>query len=316
MNIETTSIIQFKLPTYEMLDMEVANSRNYNLRIIDIKRKLVDTGRLIGNPHRIRLMYKGEELQDNQKLSTLWLKEEPVEVVIRMIGPPEEIRQFSKYDDFVTSVDPKDGTINIPLNVTITIEFGPNEQSNVVFIPGLINSATQPRPINEGNMLDFFHGHIETAAKYGYKQWGSTEHSRLQERVLLIEVDNDIDLHLEQIRYDADGALNYQYDRGDWRSWQRYTHTEPVQCQLSSTFKKDQPTCTLTMQPYSPLKLNQKYAILLCNNVPTIPLTVQESDLYAFIPDGVNEDKLYFFKTEAPSKPKFLTSQSSRNLLS
>lgn len=51
------------------------------------------------------------------------------------------------------------------------------------------------------------------------------------------------------------------------------------------------------MTPYKHLKHDTYYAILFCNNVPTVPINLLEASWIAFTMGTMGEDKLIIFKT-------------------
>ncbi len=167
----------------------------------------------------------------------------------------------------------------------------------MLFIPALLNSEDKMSCLYSGNMLAHFNNSVTAAAKCGYVEWASGADPRA-EGLLLLRVDEYLELHLGDVRYSVNSALNYDYDRGDNNSWQRYTSVCPVPCVLSSSFQKDCPTCEVVMRPCAPLARNTNYAVLLCNNVPTVPVGLQDSTPFAFMSLGVGDDRLFLFRTE------------------
>lgn len=58
----------------------------------------------------------------------------------------------------------------------------------------------------------------------------------------------------------------------------------------------------LKIQPYLPLQYETNYALVLCNNVPTVPVEMFDSPWMSFTVGGTSEDKVVLFRTvSAPS---------------
>lgn len=138
-----------------------------------------------------------------------------------------------------------------------------------------------------------YSGNTSAAKLHGYLSW--TDFS-VQESLLLIEVSRDISSNLEDIRYSNYG-VNNGYCNGDHDSWQRYTTKLPLECKYYVTTADDDHVQTITMTPYKHLKHDTYYAILFCNNVPTVPINLLEASWIAFTMGTMGEDKLVIFKT-------------------
>ncbi len=290
----------FHLPSCDLVELLLATqSASYFLTVRDLKWKLYETIGFNVNPCRVRLICDNNELQDQTKLVDLKiLSTVHINVVVKVIGA-EVNRQHFLYTSFVKSVEPSDGAINVDIRVMIVVSFVPNSAMHVLFIPALLNIDGDIKSPYSCDMVQNFKGDAALAAQHGHRCWTSTT-AAVSARILLLEVDEGLDLRLETLRYNADGALNYEYDGGDSDSWQRYTSQPPVQCQLVGDFVKEgDAVSTVTMTPFLPLKCDTQYAVLLCNGTPTIPLALQEAGLYTFLPDGVADDQLYFFRTAA-----------------
>jgi len=71
----------------------------------------------------------------------------------------------------------------------------------------------------------------------------------------------------------------------------------PLECKYYVTTADDDHVQTITMTPYKHLKHDTYYAILFCNNVPTVPINLLEASWIAFTMGTMGEDKLVIFKT-------------------
>jgi hypothetical protein len=294
----TSTKITFQLPSYEILELDLSASiKSYDFTVGDLKHKLIESGFRV-SADKIRLIQSHMELMDDVKIrSENFVVDKIVEVVIKLVCA-ENSRHHFRFDEFVRKIEPFDGQTNVSLLCRVEILFTPNAFSHVIYIPALMSNSADIFPFYAGNMMDCFCGNKSMAAQHGYKEW-PTGPFIPKERLLLLEVDEALDLRLESIRYDADSTLNYEYDRGDSNSWQRYTTHLPIECQLKAIQSEtNEGETTVIMTPFIPLKRNTSYAILLCNNVPTIPLGRQDSELHSFLPCGLCEDRLYIFRTE------------------
>lgn len=288
--------INVLLPTYELVNITVYRSNNHDARVIDLKNQISEVSNGI-DPRRMRLLYNYTELRDTDSLKGLRLESgESLQVVYKMIDVDEEHMQM-EYDGFIRKVSPEDGAVQVPINSSIIIQIGPNQYNHVIRTPALLNYTMLPLKF-DGNMLNHFKGKENLAADKGYQQWTDLT---ILERILLIEVDDQFDLRADSIRYYTHG-INAGYCYGDYNSWQRYTKSYPVECKITVKEMDEDGYHMITMQPYQPLKYNTHYAVLLMNNVPTVPAALLDAPWTGFTMCGTNEDKLFLFKTEV--KPK------------
>lgn len=303
MNQPSESIInvRFKLPSYEIHTLDIVfASGTFELTVRDLKWKLFQSGFAV-DPRRIRLIQNMLELEDNKLLKDIALLGiNIVEVVVKVVAS-ENVRVHFKYDDFLQSVFPAHGAINVSTQVVISVEFKPNAASHVLFIPSLMSTDADIKPLYAADMISHFGGDREEAVRHGYQQWVGSDKDCVHQRMLLLEVDDTLELRLEALRYSADGPLNYEYNQGDRCSWQRYTTQPPIPCDLRGGFAREgDAVSTVTMTPCAPLRHDTQYAVLLCNGAPTVPLALQGADLYSFLPDGMCEDRLFLFRTQLP----------------
>jgi hypothetical protein len=93
------------------------------------------------------------------------------------------------------------------------------------------------------------------------------------ERVLLLQVDATLELRLESLLYSMEGSHQVLQ-----HNWQRYSSHPPISC------------------------ANRHYALLLCHNVPVVPMEQQqELSVLDYLAAGIGRDKLVLFRTEKPA---------------
>lgn len=288
--------VNVMLPTYDLVKISFYRSNNHDARVLDLKNQVSEVSNGI-DPRRMRLLYNYMELRDTESLMGLKLTpQDTLQVVYKMIDVDVERTQM-EYAGFIRQVTPEDGAAQVSVNSSIVIHVGPNQFNHVIRIAALLNHTMLPLEFN-GNMLSHFKGKEQLAADRGYQQW--TDHT-LMERIMLLEVDDHFDLEADSIRYYTHG-INGGYCFGDYNSWQRYTKSYPIECKITVQELEDASYNIITMKPYQPLKYNTHYAILLCNNVPTVPAALLDAPWTGFTMGGTNEDKLFLFKTEIKQK--------------
>lgn len=289
--------VRIQLPTYDFIDVPYFRSKQYHPKVIDLKNKICEMCSGM-DPRRLRLLHKYEELTDQESLTVIQDSPDCVlQVVYRMVEVAEESTQM-EYKGFIRSVSPAEGAINVPVTSTIVVHIAPNELGHVIRVPALLEYTALPLR-HSGDMVAELKGNRKDAARRGFQQW--TDRTQM-ERILLLEVDDHLDLRLEGIRYYTYG-INAGYHGGDFHSWQRYTRSYPVECRVTVTDLHEDDGGgdehhLVTLRPYEPLKHSTSYALLLCNNVPTVPAGSITAPWTAFTMGGTNEDKLFIFRAE------------------
>jgi hypothetical protein len=289
--------VKVMLPSYEFIDVPYYSSKTYGATVLDLKNKIAEVTSGM-DPRRIRLLLKYAELQDNESLTLLQNEYNcTLQLVYRMVDVRPDEAQMD-YGGFIRSITPPEGTVNVAVTDSVILHVSPNQYGHVIRLTSLLDHTLLPLTY-EGDMLAHFKGNRRKAEELGFKQW--TDQTQL-ERILLLEVDDHLDLHLESIRYNTYG-VNNGYMGGDTHSWQRYTKVYPVECKITVTDLHEddgggEEHSIITVKPYGPLKYSTHYALLLCNNVPTVPMGSISAPWTAFTMGGVNEDKLFIFKTE------------------
>ena len=299
--IKDDSIQEFKvnvlLPSYDVIEVPYFRSEVFDAKVIDLKIKISELSNGL-DPRRMRLLHNYEEMDDNDSLRNLQESgRETLQVVYKMYGFDEEHTQM-EYTGFIRSISHENGTFNKSVHDPIKIHFAPNQHGHVVRLTALLDSTAMLHR-HDGDMLGHFRGDRKQAADRGFQQW--TEQTHL-ERLLLLEVENDLDVRVDVIRYYTYG-VNNGYLGGDCHSWQRYTRKFPVECKyavkpLHEDEDGGEEHFVVSMQPYEALKYSTYYAVLLMNNVPTVPVGSVSAPWTAFTVGGTNEDKLFIFKTE------------------
>jgi hypothetical protein len=289
-------VVKVQLPTYDFIDVPYYRSKSYQPKVIDLKNKICE---LCGgmDPRRLRLLHKYEELTDEDGLAVHNLANCVLQLVYRMANVSEESTQM-EYRGFIRSVAPAEGSTNIPIAASVVLHIAPNKFGHVIRVPALLEYTALPLRYS-GDMLLELQGNKKEATQRGFQQW--TDRTQL-ERILLLEVDDHLDLRLESIRYYTYG-VNAGYHGGDKHSWQRYTRNYPVECRITVTDLHEddgggEEHQLITLKPYEPLKYSTSYALLLCNNVPTVPVGSITAPWTAFTMGGTNEDKIFILRTE------------------
>jgi hypothetical protein len=289
--------VKVMLPSYDIIDVSYYSSRSYGATVMDLKNKIGEaTGGM--DPRRMRLLLRYEELEDSTSLTFLQNEYScTLHLVYRMVDVHPDETQMD-YNGFIRSITPAEGTVSVAVTESIILHVSPNQYGHVIRLNALVDSSLLPLKY-DGDMLAQFQGNRRKAEDLGFKQW--TNQTYL-ERILLLQVDDHLDLRLDSIRYNLYG-INNGYMGGDMHSWQRYTTEHPVECKITVTDLHEEDGggdehSIITVKPYGPLKYSTHYALLLCNNVPTVPAGSIAAPWTAFTMGGVSEDKLFIFKTE------------------
>lgn len=293
--------LKVQLPSYDIIEVDYYSSKNYNIKVIDIKNRISDSSEGL-DPRRMRLLYKHKELCDDEELVRYGISSaDTVQIVYKVINVDPGCTQFY-FKEFVKSINPDDGSFNVPTSSSISLYFGPNDCGHFIKSKTLVDCATL-LPLYEGNMLKYY-GCVQEAARHGFVQWTDC---LIQRKLILLKIGDRLNSQLESIRYNVAG-INNGYCQGDSCSWQRYTKFLPIDCTYTidaqqGESKEDKASYCITMQPTRLLENNTYYATMLCNNVPTFPVSLVEAHWMAFTSGGTCEDKLYIFKTEKKQLP-------------
>ena len=214
----------------------------------------------------------------------------------------------TEYSEFLKFSYPDQNSVDFPINGEIVLKFGPSAVRNIqIFVPALVDKNALLTSYG-GNMVRNLGG-LKEAKKRGYVAWTDQTFSQ---RAFLLELPSDKKANsvtdrfrFERIRYTSAGTLNMGYRDGDIHSWQRYTTQIPLLISLVDTEEDDSITgnliSILRMKPIEELKYNTCYAILLSNNVPTVPLAGCVGDFTGFTDPGTTEDHIIAFKTAVRS---------------
>lgn len=266
--MELPSSIPIRLPDMTLFNVDISGI-SY-LLIKDLKYLLYQQG--VGVfPRKIKLIHKHRILGDVEDLSTLQLRPgEPICLVIRVL---DDEKAWMKWDEFMSSV-PKHNAINIPIHATMRLQFHQNQIGHVVFTPCMVD-------FNELGTL--------VAQKEEIGKWMDLP---LQERVLLLQVEESLELRLESVRYDMEKER-----QGCADSWQRYTSLPPISCGMTVTPFYQALPHELVLTPHKPLQYNTHYAVVLLNNIPTVPWQHPVSSWH-YLSSGIGEDKVIIFRTE------------------
>ena len=234
--------------------------------------------------------------------------------IIRKMIPELSIEKNTMgvfYSEFIKHSYPNQNSVDIPTDSRITIKFGKSSQRDIeIYIPAMLNFNAL-KCSYDGDMVKNLGG-LKDATSRGFQTWTNETFGH---RIFLLELPAGNYgfsfteySQLERIRYCTSGVLNRGYDGGDYHSWQRYTPHLPTVCTLSVTQSTDSAEnildCsddvirTIHMTPHFPMKSSTYYAILLCNNVPTVPKECSSNFMH-FFSSSTSEDHLIPFKTRS-----------------
>ena len=247
---------------------------------------------------RMVLLHRNKPLDRNDTIASARMQNnDTIRVILKFTS--DIIPSESEYISFIHDVYPRANEISVSVAVQPRVLFHAFN-GICVQMDGL---RGKDMPAKFQSMLDAF-SHPREAALAGFVQWTSETYSH---RVFLLEIDKSRKpSELVANRYHWNG-LNNGYVGGDIHSWQRYTSNFPVECRLAvQEYYEDDDDVTsliseLTLLPLVRLKYDQKYAILLANNVITVPVDGLNASILRFASQTIQDDQLFFFTTSKAS---------------
>ena len=259
-------------------------------------------------PHEMKFLYKQIVMEQRRLLSSYNFNVSGDRIsIVKILTPqlmPDKGISATLYSEFLRFSYPIQNSVDFPIGGEIVLKFGPSSLRRIeLFVPSLVDKSILQTSFG-GDMVKNLGG-LKEAKKRGYVAW--TDEIFIQ-RAYLLEIpsirkrsETADHLRFERIRYSSSGTLNMGYRDGDMHSWQRYTTQIPVLASLLHTEEFDPITgntiSILRMRPMGGLKYNTCYAILLSNNVPTVPAVGCVGDFTEFTDAGTTEDYLIEFKT-------------------
>ena len=198
------------------------------------------------------------------------------------------------YAEFIKTVTPDNGAMNVPLDQIITVEFSVNSRGFRLCVDAFID-AYRIEGVCIQDMVEVLGE--RGARQRGFRRWTTADYSQ---RFFLLEVSAEKMSSIDSLRYHWGPliGLNGSYYGGDLHSWQRYTTKLPVK----GTLRVSQDSGRLAFNPLQPLLPLTTYAIVFANGVP---VASPEMDMSSDEKDGwgMCEDKLFFFQTTSAPVP-------------
>lgn len=280
--------IKCKLPTMEIIKVNIHEIDMIFVK--DLKRFLYQKHSML-HPLRLKLIYNHQVLQDMTAMSELNLQEnDMIEIILKTINV-EPI--FFTYNEFITSHYPSHLSINIPIDSKFHISFKHNLSHHQINFPSFLDYQHTLQTIYSGNMESTTSLSPGMNQSMGFVKWVNHRYSQ---KIFLLIVDEFLDTKLDRIRYDVHG-VNVGYCEGDYHSWQRYTRQMPIECEITIPSMESPLPHIIEIKPCRSLLYDTPYALVLQNNIPTIPTNTHPIN-YDFMPSGIGEDKVIIFKTE------------------
>jgi hypothetical protein len=132
----------------------------------------------------------GKQLPNDSCILDHNLKDgDKIDIVIRM-DPDRLLHEDVEYASFVQAISPKDGETGVPVDVQITIHFGPSPYGLCVYTPALSDYETLLTAFpHTGDMMTSLENNLQEATRRGYRPpW--TEF-KFHNRLLLLEIPED-----------------------------------------------------------------------------------------------------------------------------
>lgn len=284
--------VRFRLPNAEIMTLDISGLESLYIR--DLKQKLSQEGCPIP-ASKMKLVFKHRGIEDRELIGDVCLQDG--DLVFIVLSTTHREAYYPKYDDFILITNPKHLAVNVPVDAVITVSLKMSSMNQAIYTNALMSDCPV-RSLRSGNMVANLLNDTTMAEDRGYRQWTKAEVAHSQ--VLLLQVADDLDLRLNDLRYDVSG-INAGYDGGDMHSWQRYTKSMPIECTVLVSHFNDAWPHSIRVQPADPLAYNTQYALLLANNVPVVSATFPHYSV-EFFSECIGDDKLIIFKTE--KKPK------------
>jgi hypothetical protein len=283
-------IVRLQLPDRTTTTIDLADKQMLLVR--DLKQLLYNQNIVPVQPHLIKLIFRRSALNDGQHLDDVGLGSgDKLDVVVKVTAVSTPIMQM--YDDFVESMNPPSGAIDIPVDVVLQLVLKVSNIRHQLYLPALLKFSklcTLSSGFDSSTFSPFSASTVNTSTT----RWSD---ELFEQRVLLLQLDGPPSKSLEKTRYNlADLRANNNDGRCDLHSWQRYTHHLPIPCEINASDMGEPMPHHITVTPRRHLHHATTYALLLSNHVPTVPLRIQPQCL-DFVVDGMGEDKLLVFTT-------------------
>lgn len=286
--LEAITEVSFRLPNLETVKTDISGLDSLYIR--DLKKRLNGLGVSIPS-YKMKFIYQNRVIQDRELIGDVCFK--PGDLVYVALSLITTDMFTPKFDDFILSSTPKHLSVNVPVNVELCITLRANIFNQAIFTNALLADC-ELKSLCSGNMVHNLNNDMHLAQSKGYQKWIQDLEPRA--KVLLLRVDEELDLRLENIRYNVDG-VNTGYNKGDDDSWQRYTRSMPVPCSVLVSNFFDPLPHVVRIYPREALQPNTQYAILLQNNVPVRPTILPHYSI-DFFSESTGDDKIIMFKTE------------------
>jgi hypothetical protein len=197
------------------------------------------------------------------------------------------------FKQFFVKSEPGAMARDIPLDVSISLQFVENAVNNCIYLP----SFTLP---HEPHSIDQMQNELgdDRAAELGFKKWTDDVYPC---KVFLLVLDMDLPgatIHnkLEAVQFSYPGLNREEYLGVDVHSWQRYTNKAPVECDVRFDAGASIPL-EMTVVPTARLLPDTWYVLVLQNGVQLTPQEFINGGLCTYCHDSVCEDLLIPFWT-------------------
>ena len=311
-----TYIVRLISPCYEEISVEFRVYKKvttvYDLMVYASENKIINL-----RPDEMKFLHMNKVLEPKKLLSSYpvtCLGDTITVIKMMMLGTLLDKSAFStEYSEFLRSSFPEQTSVDVPVDSEIILTFGPCPQRGIrVYTPALIDKNN----LQSSYAGDMVHnlGSMKEAKKRGFTAW--TEET-FSQRVYLLQLPSNQNgfaftdyFQLERIRYSSSGVLNMGYDEGDHHSWQRYTTQRPLFTSIREIDEDDLETGDiiniLKIKCVGNLEYDTYYAILLSNNVPTVPDAGCDGDFTCYLSSPTSEDHLIAFKTMSEKREREL----------
>jgi hypothetical protein len=269
--VSAVSKITVRLPDFTLFTLNITGITC--ILVKDLKLILFEKGINV-LPSRMKLVFRNRCLGDVEVVQDLNLTHcDSLQLIIKVT---EDAPLLLNYDEFIASSVPKHNAVNVPIDSAIKISFKPNRMGQVIYTPSLLH-------------------YKELQTLFPSKQ--AISDTDVPERVLLLQVDATLELRLESLLYSMEGSHQVLQ-----HNWQRYSSHPPISCAISASPWHASWPHEVSLQPCQPLQHNRHYALLLCHNVPVVPMEQQqELSVLDYLAAGIGRDKLVLFRTEKPA---------------
>jgi len=208
--------------TVKSLSGQSYNIQAHNTNTIDeIKEKIQLQSGI--PPDQQRLIFSGKQLDDDRTLGDYSIVDNStLHMVLRLGGPPQNVH----WKPFIATTTPELLQQDVKRDSKLSITF--SKKGKHIDLDELVDFQEID---SMQNLWDYYIKEKEPVLFWTKKEY-PTRIMLLKLRPEFADLGTNMMPHLSKVKYDVFG-INKTYYGGEMRSWQRYTWSKPLDCEIS-----------------------------------------------------------------------------------